>query len=461
MSFLPPNLAFVAKQMSNYSRNRFRLETNSTKNVVKAGDVITVNLPESALLDMKSFRWVFEASSEAGSTSSNLSMFPSNMQSLIERVEVYINGVQIMNGAAQYNTICNVLKIGRSNNDRNDSIEACLSKSHVTDQAGTLTSQPLPNESCIIDKWYGFLGETSTRFLDTSLLGQIQVRITLATEKVMIPFQTGSSTGYTVSSYPANQLNYSLTNIYFTIDSLVVDQMYSMALRDQLSKNEFIPINYKEYYTYTLGGQQSTEYQNRFALSSGSIDKIYGITRKASYNAGTQSAVKLVGDDGTGAHTDAAAGHDAHVGAYFVFESFSEDGSSSADYTGKADNLRYQFSINNVSHPQYRAQLIEACADLAYVNDKCGDYSAGILTTSLKHYKKAHCVLPLVLCHPEQPISVMSGYNSRGINSMMVLEVQGLHSSRVGNSNQYESMVIVETTAQIRASSGKSLATSK
>ena len=82
-SFLPPNLSFVAKQVSNYSRNRFRLETNSTKNEVKSGDVITVNLPESALLDMKSFRWVFKASSEAKNTT-NLSLFPSSMISLIE-----------------------------------------------------------------------------------------------------------------------------------------------------------------------------------------------------------------------------------------------------------------------------------------------------------------------------------------------------------------------------------------
>ena len=449
-SFLPPNLAFVAKQMSNYSRNRFRLETNSTKNVVTAGDVITVNLPESALLDMKSFRWVFQASSEEKNTT-NLSLFPSMMQSLIERVEIYINGVQVQNGCAQYNTLCQVLKIGRGNHDRNNSTEACLSKSHVTDQP-TDEDDGVPDSlSCVIDKWYGFLNETSTRFLDTSLLGQIQVRITLATEKVMIPYQAVDGYGFDISmsgsgAYPATDLNYELKKMYFTIDSLVVDPMYSMALRDQLAKNEFIPINYKEYYTYTLGGQVSQSYQNRFALSSGSIDKLYGITRPNTYNRGNVTAITLTGQD-------ASVGQDSHVGAYFAFESISE-----STYTGDTDDLRYQWSINNVSHPQYRAQLIEACADLAYGNDKCGDYSTGIMPTSFTNFKTAQCVIPLVLNHPETPISVMSGYNSRGINSMMVLDVDGLHSSATSG---YESMVIVETTAQIRASSGKSLATSK
>jgi hypothetical protein len=449
MSFLPPNLAFVAKQMSNYSRNRFRLETNSTKNVVTAGDVITVNLPESALLDMKSFRWVFEASSVPSTTdASNLSFFPSNMQSLIERVEIYINGVQVQNGCAQYNTLCQVLKLGRSNNDRNDSIENCLSKSHITDIADSAAgSASAPtNVSCVIDKWYGFLNETSTRFLDTSLLGQIQVRITLATEKVMIPFRKAASKGYTLTSvtFGAGELNYILSKIYFTIDSLVVDPMYSMALRDQLAKNEFIPINYKEYYTYTLGSQKSDSYQNRFALSSGSIDKLYGITRPSEYNTGNVAAITVTGATGT----------DSHVAKYFAFESLSE-----SSYSGNADDLKYQWSINNVAHPQYRAQLIEACADLAYINDKCGDYSDGIMPTNFETFKTAQTVIPLVLNHPETPISVMSGYNSRGINSMMVLDVQGLDTGSFSSS--YESMVIVETTAQLRASQGKSLATSK
>lgn len=447
MSFLPANLSFVAKQVSNYSRNRFRLETNSTKNTVTAGDVITVNLPESALLDMKSFRWVFKASSAAKS-STNLSLFPSMMQSLIERVEIYINGVQIQNGCAQYNTLCQVLKIGRCNHDRNDSIENCLSKSHVTDEPNSASALNPDSVSCVIDKWYGFLGETSTRFLDTSLLGQIQVRLTLATEKVMIPYYKADSKGFDLSgAFPVADLNYQLEKMYFTIDSLSVDPMYSMALRDQLAKNEFIPINYKEYYTYTLGGQVSDSYQNRFALSSGSIDKIYGITRPNTYNSGGK-AIGLSGEEAF------SAGQDAHIAAYFAFASLSQ-----GTYSNEADDLRYQWSINNVAHPQYRAQLIEACADLAYGNDKCGDYSAGIMPTSLANFKQTKCVIPLVLNHPETPISVMSGYNSRGINSMMVLDVDGLLNAKA--TNGYESMVIVETTAQIRASSGKSLATSK
>ena len=444
-SFLPPNLAFVAKQMNSYSRNRFRLETTSTKTTLKSGDVITVSLPESALLDMKSFRMVFDAKSKKASGATEMSIFPSNMLSLIERCEVYINGVQVQQGCSQYNTVCHVLNIGRGNNDHKDTAENISMKSHVDDITAD-GSQTAPDKACIIDKWYGFLNETSTRFLDTSLLGQIQVRLTLATERVMIPFDDSSSQGYDLGGsldFPA-ALNYELSNLYFTIDSIVVDPMYSMALRDQLSREQFIPINYKEYYTYTLAGQTGQKYQNRFALSSSSIDKMYAITRLTDYADGDNAADELAGDY----HT--AGGGDAHIAPYFAFRALDETSVSE-----KNNDFTYVWSINNVQRPQYRAKLIEAATDLAYVNDKCGDYANGVLPTSFANFKKVQCVISCVLNHPDTPISVKSGMDSRGINTQMVFDAQGLNATMAALG--YESMVVVETTASLRVSSGRSM----
>lgn len=453
-SFLPPNLAFVAKQMNSYSRNRFRLETTSTKTTLKPGDVITVSLPESALLDMKSFRMVFDAKSTKKNASTEIPIFPSNMLSLIERVEVYINGVQVQQGCAQYNTVCHVLNIGRGNNDHKDTAENISMKSHVDDITAD-GAQTAPDKSCIIDKWYGFLNETSTRFLDTSLLGQIQVRLTLATERVMVGFDDTGSKGFTydicantglplTADFPA-ALNYELSNLYFTIDSIVVDPMYSMALRDQLSREQFIPINYKEYYTYTLAGQNGQKYQNRFALSSSSIDKMYAINRLQTYANGASPAITLVGDY----HT--AGGGDAHIAPYFAFRALDETGTT----TEKNKDFTYVWSINNVQRPQYRAKLIEAATDLAYVNDKCGDYANGVLPTSFANFKKAQCVISCVLNHPDTPISVKSGMDSRGINTQMVFDAQGLDQTEANKG--YESMVVVETTASLRVSSGRSM----
>ena len=52
MDHIPANMRMAAAKMSNYNRNRFRLETVSN-DTAGPGRIVTVNLPENALLDMK------------------------------------------------------------------------------------------------------------------------------------------------------------------------------------------------------------------------------------------------------------------------------------------------------------------------------------------------------------------------------------------------------------------------
>ena len=449
MSYLPPNLQIAAKQMSNYTRNRFRLETSSTKNELKAGDVITCNLPENALLDMKSFRLIGNASSTVKDTS-NISMFPAGLESLVGSCEIFINGVQVQS-TTQYNTLARILKIGRDSNDRNNSTANILAKSHIVDVGDAPQSATAPDFNFCIDKWIGFLNECSSRFLPTDLLGQISLKITLAPNSVMIPFRKESSHGYTLD--PSNpevtlaDLNYTLKDVHFTIDSLVVDPIYSQALRQQLiSSEDAIAINYKDYYTFQMNAV-GTSYQNRFALSSGSIDKMYATQRKSTYANGLKAQLRR----------SAVVGADKHVGSYFVFEALTNSGADADPYSGKPDDFRYQWKINNIAHPQYRAQLIEAAADLAYVNDKCSQDSNGILPHDMTDFKETSCVIPLVLNHPETPISVRSGYNSMGINSVMVFDATGV---KENPATGLESTVVVEVTSQLRVAQGKSLGVS-
>ena len=129
MDHIPNNMRMAAAKMSNYSRNRFRLETTSNDSA-KAGRIITVNLPEGgAICDLKSFKMhmdVATTSSTVG-TATVYGRLPADASSLISRVEVYLNGVQLQQGAAEYNTICRMLKIGRSSRDRDCSTDRALS----------------------------------------------------------------------------------------------------------------------------------------------------------------------------------------------------------------------------------------------------------------------------------------------------------------------------------------------
>lgn len=200
---------------------------------------------------------------------------------------------------------------------------------------------------------------------------------------------------------------------------------------------------------FSNGGIANTSYNNRFSLSSGSIDKMYAIQRKAAYN------VFGAATDLTPATTNISplqAVGNKFVGKYFTYESFK------AGRDSENGELRYQWAVNNVSYPQYEARNLEAMADLAYVNDKVGYRPVGVLASSPTAFCRGQAVYSLQLNHPELGLNTMSGYNSRGINSFMTFNMKGLETSQV--SSGIESVVLVQTTAQLRISAGRALAVS-
>lgn len=454
-SFLPQNLSFMAKSMAGYSRNRFRLETTSADSAT-AGRIITVNLPENSLIDTQSFAWWLnintsngagaEYKDSAGADCNAVGVLPADIQSIIRNVEVYINGVQVQQGTSEYNTIARVLKIGRGNVPNDRSKERVVNHSFISEPglggAGTSNAK-IDDLSVCVDKWYGFLNECSTRFLPTDLLGAIQVRITLADNSIISPYGyvtagEGLAVSYQGDSNQISTFAYTVDEMYFTVDTITIDPMYSMAVRDMLQREQFIPINFKEYYSFALEGQTGTSYTNRFSLSATSIDKMYAVQRPSTYSSLGYPAVDL-GASNLG---------NRYVANHFAFPLY--DSESGA----KNGTLRYNWSINNVKHPQYQARALEAARDLSFVNDKLHDKTVGHLVGDISAYKTGFGVVPLTLCHPDQPVSVQSGYNSKGINTQLTFEMSGL--SNVPSS--YQSLVIVETTPQLRVAQGKSLA---
>lgn len=457
MTALPANLMFGASVLSSYNRNRFRLETTSS-DTGSAGRIITVNLPENALLDMKSFRFFFDAVASSNSTgnASNhaVGLLPAHASSLISRVEVYVNGVQVQQGTSEYNTIYNVLNIPRANRSLEESQSRLLHHPSISSATSNSIADKLDTAGerarLCVSNWLGFLNETSTRFLPTDLLGQIQVRLTFAPNGVLSA--CGSNT--TASELSAGQqsnatsLTYTTSNMFFTVDSIVVGDTYNQLLRNKLmGQGSFIPLNYKEYYTFTNDGLSSANYTTRFSLSAGSIDKMYAVQRATGFD----TIGLAVNNNPTSDSNESVlehVGQNALVGKYFAFIA-DKDGSDDADGT-----LRYQWTVNNVQHPQYQARNSEAMADIAYCQDKLGFGNVGTMISSPSTFCRSMAVYTLQLNHPELGISVQSGYNSRGINSTLSFAMSGVQTTNKQN------MVVVETTSQLRISAGKALAVS-
>ena len=442
--FMPSDLVYATGDIAEVSRNSFRLETVSA-DTASPGRIITFNLPENAIIDTRSIRFFMDVLTTQVGAGANIvyGKLPQNVSSLISRLEVYVNGVSVQQGASEYNTVAQILRNAQSNIDKENSTDRSLSHSYIT------SDDAVDDETVCISEWVGFLGENSTRYLNTGLLGQIQIRLTLAPTSVLCPKQVAVTIGDAFTGTGATSaltISYSTSNMYFTVDTVSLSPMYNANLRKRLEMGG-LALNYKEYYTFSLDGISagaSVGASTRFSLSSGCIDRLYGIYRDANYATAGVQGFALPNAVSVSAFTSNA----------LRFRSYSGQ-------TKKAGVARWNYSINNVKYPQFQASWVDALAGVAYAQNKVGADNSGSLITSSQSFNDGVFQFPLLLCLPTaKGVSVCSGYNSRGINSTMVFQASGLNIPVAGgaNSGSVSSFIVAETTASLRIEVGRDLA---
>lgn len=432
-------MRMLSSKISGYARNRFRLETVSA-DTGKAGKIITVNLIENAIIDLRSWKMHMDVKTNS-KTVNGKTVYGrlSDGSSLISRMELYLNGIQIQQGCADYNRLCKVLKIGGSSRDKDGSLNRALSKGSIE------MTDAVEEVSVVISEWKGFMG-SATRYLDTALLGSLQIRLTLANNDVLVPKSAGVGIAGDLDTVDArtaaSQLEYECSNIFFTLDTIQVDPIYSEMLKTRLAQEQSIDIPYKEYYTFSLSNITGPSHTTRFSLSSGSIDRLFGTFLDTNH--------MTVGVKG---HLlPNASLTDSSVANAFRFMSY--DSSST-----KAGSLKYVWNINNVQHPQYQASVLDALYDVAYCEDKIHPDSQGNMITSLQSFNAGQFVIPLVLNHPGEPVYVRSGLDSRGINTQMSLHLQGMVPPTADDdkqtTNSFSSFIVAETTAVLSIGLGR------
>ena len=237
-----------------------------------------------------------------------------------------------------------------------------------------------------------------------------------------------------VAQFP---LTYGITNLYATVDTISIDQLYGDLLRKRLNEQGYVSLLMKEYYTFAHSGINTTSANVRFALSSGSIDKIYGVLRNDNYSSRHQDAHEIVG----------AVLNDAMVANYFRYESF--------DSRDERDgSLRYQWSCNAVAHPQYLAPVSDACFDLSY-SSNIQETNTGHLCNSRTMFNDSMAVFTLPLNMPDEGVQVQTGLDSRGVSSQMELKFTGLNIPAGESANCF---VVACCTQELRIGQGLSLA---
>tara|TARA_R110002126_G_scaffold205807_4_gene353101 strand:+ start:617 stop:2083 length:1467 start_codon:yes stop_codon:yes gene_type:complete len=466
--FIPENVRYMVDSMSNYSTNTFRLESISASSA-QAGRIISVNLPSSSLLDLGSFRMHMDATCSgpadpaAPLANEVYAKLPQNAaQSLIQRVEVSLNGIAAAQGLNQFNTAYNLKQLAKGSVPRFASVDRAVAGAEIDplDPTPAAGSAGVEAESLVVQDWIGLLGEHSTRFLATDLFGQVQVRITLAPNSVLVPkvFGVAMGTGLANAAQVANAANmsYVIDNIYFSVQSISLNMAYNRMLRERLEADSYLPLNYKEYYNFSQGNIATGSQTTRYSLSSASIDKLYQTQRDSNYQ--TTGVVPL-------ALPNAAVGSGAFCGNAFRFRSYNSWGAGVNQKL--AGNFRQRSSYNNIQQPQFLQDIMGCLCNVSYGQDKIGMGADGTMVSSRESFNDGRFLATTIMNHPTRyGVGCKSGADSRGINSSLTYETQGQVIPPAGdpaifplnqNSGSAETFVLAETTAEIRVGVGKDI----
>jgi hypothetical protein len=386
-----------------------------------------------------------ETTSDSTSSNAIYAKLPADSSSLIQSMELYAGGVCISQSFSEFNTVSRVKKLIHSSRDRDGSVDGTLSHGAIS------TTDAVEQVSIVFKPTIGLFAESSTRYLNSGLVGDISVRLTMAPRSVLCYKEATVAMGgdFTDAAARAAALNttYSVTSVHATIDTCTLGDQYERMLLDRLASEDSLNVNFCEYYTYALKSTTGNAHDVRFSLSASSIDAVYTVFRDANYE--TQ-----------GIRTQTYSGaslSDANCSNYLHFKSFNNS-------TTARGSLRYQYQVNNVQHKQYPADVLDATSDLIMLTDQHGMSGRGNMISSLADFGAGKCILPLVLNMPSNGVAVQSGYNSRGNNTQFSVSITGQTLPAVDDDSQVtaalSTLVIVQTTAQLRIGGAKQISVS-
>jgi hypothetical protein len=235
-SSFPTSLSYRIKSLvGNMSRIGVKMTPDRTTGIAP-NDIITIKLPNSSLVDLRTFNFWYKFST---SSSSGVFIHPRYSSSLIERISIIINGqtVDILpQYAFLYNTLMDLegssfdqfskrniceffdpsLKFTAA--DPTSSADVAIAGANWTGASSTAPSKLDGG----ITHWLGFLGSCSPSVLDTSDLGDVYIQIQFSNSYVLPATITASSV-YSGATF-------TLDDIYATCDviSFASDEYYSL-----------------------------------------------------------------------------------------------------------------------------------------------------------------------------------------------------------------------------------------
>ena len=325
---IPTGMLYRCKSIMGVSKQTLKLVPLSGQTTVANSQKVIISLPPNSLVDLSTFEMNFIGATQhrgngttgqGTGTSTNCgnyvqkAYFPRNTASLIENLEIKINGQsrQNINGYGYLFNILNDYNTGFDTNAKNrigmntdpsSKTVYCNGQNRryagfpVGNTSDTITNGWADQDYYTIRQWLGILGgNASTSIIDTSLYGDITIEITLAPSDVLMlsaPVgtlaptnyassltngETGLSTtiGTAAASVVGTGTGYTLSNIGFQITRYDLPSSYYQAVASVLESGAVFKLYYPNYSAYMSTAQSLPKGgTSRFNISTQSLDMV-------------------------------------------------------------------------------------------------------------------------------------------------------------------------------------------
>ena len=325
---IPSGMLYRIKQILGCNREQVKMTPISGQGSVRGGQKIIVNLPPNSLVDLSTFEMIFDGVCDHGGNTDATNInkcvearfFPRNMQSLIDSIDIKINGSSKQR-IDQYGFIYNILHDFNAGDDsiRKNKVGQNAEPSTKTwSYSGRIKRRNMypigivdfpqtygDQATYTIRQWLGLLGGNgSTSIIHTGLLGDVSIEITLAgggilckSAKPALTTYTNTAslaggyminlndlsntsqgaTAYTTAALVAAQgYNYTLSNISFNITKYSMPQSFYDAMASVLSSGGMYQIYFPTYSVFQGNPTTDKSSTTRFSLSTASLDMVIG-----------------------------------------------------------------------------------------------------------------------------------------------------------------------------------------
>lgn len=400
------NLTYMLSKVQAVSTQTFKLQPqNSTS--ASAGTQVRIALPSNTLLNLKSLKLFFTAKT----TGDGFCRLPSKIDSLIDRVELQAGGVTIDGGELQeYGLLSHARQslLGDTSGSLGHT-DMVLAKSYHN--GATLTENEIyPDDSFCVSQWNGFISSCSPSIIDTGLLPDLTLVITMASDNVLSNMKGLDTADYILNEVlsgtaTAKRGKYVIENIRMTAECLglgtgVYDQLVTRAIEERGS----IELPFTQYNSTLDTHNGST----RFNVSCQSLDRIWTVFRKPTYASGGPPVLVPAGIYSGGIVSTSTK----YTPQYFE---------CSVDEAATC-----QFQLNGSMTPGFQANISEWMEISKNAVDF--DYNACEMKT-LNQYRTHYAVLCHRLCLPGGGGREISGLDTRGINLSGSLNTVGVASN--------------------------------